>query len=568
MLNLIKGVVMFIERIILIFDLHLKKVILKFLIFLLCSFFVSCFSYSITVAQIKKTLPNSENKIPSVSNAPSVFTLDNPIINEYFNSYVPVRFMHRKHANILQDCTVCHHRVLFDKEDKIIDKAQIKYGQKVSMEQLKKISMIPIKCSLCHNKPFKPEYPDILGLKGAYHQRCIGCHREAVQVFNKRGPIKYTAMVMGSSVHSMKSKAPTDCLGCHEKKVPDHSKLVKLDDNVTAKEVTAECLRCHEKAGKEIIDTSHWKWQGPSPYSAGNEKRIDLGKSGKIFNNFCININGNWSSCTGCHIGYGWKDESFDFNDMSNIDCLVCHDRTQWHEYVKTTAGWPAKDVNLKVVAENVGRPQRANCGMQCHFFGGHGGGTKHGALTPILDEIEEPSKYCDVHMGGENNFKCQDYHTTRNHKIVGRSIAVSVSEGDMSCAYCHTDKPHINTSLLSHHLNKHTDNIACQTCHIPIFSKSMSTEILWDWSAMEKTNKDLHHGKRVRVQAGQPTYMWYNGTSQNYVMGDPINENGPTNIAKPMGGFYDSSARIYPFKPHKCKQVYDVINILPTVTT
>mgnify|MGYP000666355391 CR=1 FL=1 len=30
-------------------------------------------------------------------------------------------------------------------------------------------------------------------------------------------------------------------------------------------------------------------------------------------NNFCIGIQGNWPSCTACHAGYGWEDESFDF---------------------------------------------------------------------------------------------------------------------------------------------------------------------------------------------------------------------------------------------------------------
>jgi len=24
--------------------------------------------------------------------------------------YEPVRFMHSKHANVLEDCTICHHR--------------------------------------------------------------------------------------------------------------------------------------------------------------------------------------------------------------------------------------------------------------------------------------------------------------------------------------------------------------------------------------------------------------------------------------------------------------------------
>ena len=26
-----------------------------------------------------------------------------------------------------------------------------------------------------------------------------------------------------------------------------------------------------------------------------------------------------------CHIGYGWEDENFDFDNPENIDCLACH---------------------------------------------------------------------------------------------------------------------------------------------------------------------------------------------------------------------------------------------------
>jgi len=570
---------------------HPEKMVIKTIVFTIIIPFSAVFFCSPAHAvQEKRPAPFVEKTVPSIADAPAVFILNSPVVNKYSDQYVPVRFMHQKHAHVLKDCTICHHRVSpesgvsFKKknavktgdtiktgkayDEKNMIKAEMsagkpmdKYGKKVTMAELTGMGILPSKCSLCHGKPFTPGHLDVPGLKGAYHQLCVRCHKEAARISHKRGPVKYTAMVRGPVARSMESQAPVDCLGCHEKKVPDHSKLVKLKKHPTAKEVTAECLRCHENEAKEMLETSHWKWQGPSPYSIGHEKRIDLGKHGMTFNNFCININGNWPSCTGCHIGYGWKDQHFNFKDTSNIDCLVCHDRTEWHEYTKTTAGWPKKDVDLKLVAESVGRPQRANCGMQCHFYGGHGGGTKHGSLTPLLDELEEPVRNFDVHMGGKNNFKCQDCHITRNHKIAGRSIPIAVSEGDMSCEYCHTDKPHVGSSLLSHHLNKHTKNIACQTCHIPVFSKGMPTEVLWDWSMMDEHKKGLHHGKRVKIQAGHPTYMWYNGTAENYVLGDHINENGITQLARPMGDFHDPSARIYPFKPHRGKQVFDLVN-------
>ena len=506
-----------------------------------------------------KPLPAIETSTPSIADAPKVFILNSPLINEYTDQYVPVRFMHSKHANVLKDCTICHHRVSVKEEREKNGQLVDRKGEKVTMEELVKMEKTPTKCSACHAKPFDPESLDVPGLKGAYHQLCIDCHRQAPQVSHRRGPIKYSAMGEGPQVRSMVSQAPTDCLACHAKKVPDHSKLVKLNDDAGPLDVTKECLRCHENAGHEILETSHWKWQGPSPYSVGNEDRIDLGKKGKTVNNFCVNILGNWPDCTGCHIGYGWEDDTFDFTDMSKIDCLVCHDRTDWHEFVTTEAGWPKEGLDLKLCAESVGRPERENCGS-CHFFGGHGGAVKHGALTPLVGEMSYPEKSLDVHMGDGLDFKCQDCHKTRNHKIAGRSISVPVSEGNITCTYCHTETPHIDTSLLSHHLNKHTKHIACQTCHIPVYSKKKATEISWDWSVINKENAN-HGGHRVKKQAGQPTYFWYNGTAKHYVLGDPINENGVTEIAKPMGSREDASAKIYPFKPHKGKQVFDTVN-------
>lgn len=502
-------------------------------------------------AQQKLVLPALEHQVPSVADAPKIFELNSPLIKTYSDFYEPVRFMHGKHANVLKDCTICHHRIPRKKSDK--------EGQHLSMKVLRAAKKRPVACTACHDRPFQPKRLEVPGLKGAYHRLCMDCHSQAEQVPYMRGPITHSAMVRGPITRPLDTRAPNDCLSCHAKKVTDHKNLVKLPDKVDALAVTRECLRCHEKEGKAILETSHWKWQGPSPYSIGHEKRIDLGKRHYTINNFCININGNWPDCTGCHIGYGWKDADFDFTDISKIDCLVCHDRTEWKEYVKTTAGWPAPDVDLKVVAENVGRPDRADCGTACHFTGGHGDATKHGALNSALDEMEEPTKELDIHMGGMD-FKCQDCHKMRNHMVSGRSVPTAVSEGDISCEYCHTDHPHIGTSLIDYHLNKHTAHVACQTCHIPVYSKTKPTEILWDWSkAAEHT--EYEHGKKVWKQAGRPTYMWFNGTTENYVLGDRINETGVTALAKPVGSIDDPVSKIYPFKPHLGVQISDAVN-------
>ncbi|MGD1984984.1 MAG: Ni/Fe-hydrogenase cytochrome b subunit [Desulfobacterales bacterium] len=508
-------------------------------------------------------LPLTKDIIPSINDAPKVFVLDSPVIKQDSDLYEPVRFMHSKHANVLGDCTICHHRNPREDGDT--------YGEPMTLVILQQKQETPAGCADCHARPFNPKQLNTPGLKGAYHQLCMDCHQESEQVPHVRGPILYSAMVRGPVARTLDTRAPTDCLACHAKNVPDHNKLVKLQGKVDALAVTRNCLSCHEQEGKAILETAHWKWHGASPYTVGHEKRVDIGKRSNTINNFCINLNGNWPRCTSCHIGYGWEDANFDFNDPGKIDCLVCHDTTGTYQKAPPAAGFPAKDVDLIAVAKNVGRPSRATCGMNCHFRGGGGDAVKHGDMSSILSK---PDKEHDVHMGvteGGLNFRCQDCHKTRNHMISGRSISVAAVEGDLSCEYCHTDRPHIGSELIDHHLNKHTQHVACQTCHIPVYSKSNPTKIFWDWSTAgqdckkpaDKYGKPTYAKKKGDFQwkeAVKPTYQWYNGTVKRYLLGDRINTNGVTELTKPMGGFTDPASRIYPFKVHRGKQISDAV--------
>jgi len=503
-------------------------------------------------------------KTPSVADAPSVILLNSTVVNKYSDKYEAVRFMHRKHANVLEDCSICHHRMPRDEKDT--------YGKPVTMASLIADEEIPVGCAECHAEPFDSKNLHTPGLKGAYHQLCMDCHKESEQIPHVRGPVIHSAMARGPIARTLDTRAPTDCLACHAKKVPDHSELVKLADGADAFEVTKNCLECHENEGKAILKTAHWNWHGKSVYTVGHENRTDLGKNNLTINNFCINLNGNEPRCTSCHIGYGWKDKNFDFTDMTQIDCLVCHDTTGKYKKSPAGAGMPDPTVDLVEVAKAVGRPSRANCGSNCHFMGGGGDAVKHGDMS---GNLKNPSTTCDVHMGTDKegmNFKCQDCHKTRNHMISGRSISVPAVEGDLSCEYCHTDKPHVADSrLTAYHLNKHSEHVACQTCHIPIYSKCRPTKVHWDWSTAgqdikgkkDKYGKPTYAKKKGSFkwkEAAKPTYRWYNGTVERYLLGDHINETGPTELTRPVGSKDDPSSRIYPFKVHTGKQISDKV--------
>ena len=166
------------------------------------------------------------------------FLLDNPIIKKQEDRYGPVRFMHAKHAQLVRDCAVCHH---YRPEDPA--------GTEIN------------RCSACHQEAFDLRVSDRTGLKAAYHLQCMDCHREM-------------------------AKGPLSCTGCHDKKIPDHVKLVQLSDKPEPSQVTEECLRCHESQGRDMLKTAHWLWRGPSTHTVGRSKEIEIGKGTIAFNNY------------------------------------------------------------------------------------------------------------------------------------------------------------------------------------------------------------------------------------------------------------------------------------------
>jgi len=321
----------------------------------------------------------------------------------------------------------------------------------------------------------------------------------------------------------------------------------------TGQQVTAACLNCHEDAGEQVIHTAHWRWQSEPVAMEGREEPVSVGKKNAI-NNFCIGIQGNWASCTACHAGYGWEDENFDFENTANVDCLACHDNTG--SYMKGKKGLPLEGVDLLSAAQSVALPTRENCGG-CHFRGGGGNAVKHGDLD---ESLYYPSADIDVHMG-RYDFQCVDCHQTKDHVIGGRSISVSVdNENQIACLDCHEPKLHADARI-----NAHTDTLACQTCHIPQVAVKQATKTHWDWASagQEGREEDTHEymkikGSFVYQKNLEPEYYWFNGLAGRYLLGDPLEPDGPTALNAPRGDIRDPGARIWPFKVHRATQPYD----------
>ena len=371
----------------------------------------------------------------------------------------------------------------------------------------------------------------------------------------------------------------------------DHSKFEELQKPFkTGPEVTKACLGCHTEASKQLHKTKHWNWEFTNP-----DTGQVLGKK-KIINNFCLAIAKNEPRCTSCHIGYGWKDDSFDFSSEENVDCLVCHDTTDTYKKFPTGAGHPNytekvfpkgskkiwKVADLSKVAQSVGKTRRENCGV-CHFYGGGGDGVKHGDLD---SSMTNPDKNLDVHMGVDGlNFVCSECHTTDGHNVQGSRYNIVAKDthgidipgrGDHSratCESCHGDKPHAAT--LNNKINDHTDKVACPTCHIPEFARGgVASKLWWDWSTAGKKDAD---GKPIKVknkdgdviyvtkkgdfkwgENQQPEYAWLSGDIRYKQLDEFIDPGEVVHLNTFSGSYDDPDARIWPFKVMRGKQPYD----------
>ncbi len=344
----------------------------------------------------------------------------------------------------------------------------------------------------------------------------------------------------------------------------DHSMFPQLKKRFnTPQEVTAACIACHNARHTEVMHSTHWNWER-TEYIEGKGIRT-IGKRNAL-NNFCIGISGNEQSCNKCHIGFGYADAAFNFNDSLNVDCLACHDNSGTYLKAPGGAGMPDTSVDLTIVAQHVGKPQRTNCGT-CHFFGGGGNNVKHGDLEKSMFD---PTRDIDVHMASEgSDMQCVDCHTAEKHQMLGKMYSVSsMNRGRVECAHCHSEMPHADDVL-----NNHTLKVACQTCHIPTYAKVNPTKLFWDWSTAgrlkdgqpfeekDSAGTDVYMSIKGSFVWGKnltPDYIWFNGTASHYLIGDTLDPSRPLKLNELYGSYDDPDAKIYPVKIHRAKQIYD----------
>ena len=468
------------------------------------------------------------------------YVLSSSVPGARADDYEPVLFSHRIHDGLTGgDCAACHHRQSADEKDRVgvdlkelHDQMGMKLGGACATCHNDMASNPPQSCARCHGLANEPDAPSRIGLKGAYHRQCIGCHERQPSL----------------------ASAPTACASCHHPWTPEHEPLVTLVGKPGPQDVTNNCLTCHQKAGQDVLKSAHWNWKGGAPTVRGYDHRADVSLT-MMASNACLTIGQSEQECATCHIGYGWTDTTFDFADPAAIDCLVCHDTTGTYRKVPGNGGRPDPSLDLIAIAKKVGRPSRQACGA-CHISGGSPPYARRGDLESAL---ADPPADVDMHMG-TLKMRCQDCHTTTDHRIAGMWTGAPFAAGAYRCEKCHGQNPHGVAGMLSRHLDDHVRAVACETCHIPAIATLSSTLVRRDYSkagqdrpqapdqhgmpTYDKRFGDLTWGRQI-----VPTYQWYNGTRTASLVGETIDPSSPVVLNAPSGERRDPSSRIHPFQ-------------------
>ena len=352
----------------------------------------------------------------------------------------------------------------------------------------------------------------------------------------------------------------------------------------TEKEYTGtnDCLACHGLIGADMLMRAHFTWKGVATNITGFEGE-SYGKH-DLLNNFCVAVPTNEGRCAECHAGYGYDDKNFDFADMKNVDCLVCHDQTGTYVKGKKTGGLPDPDVDLaavaRSVADNGGVPTIKNC-IHCHANAGGGNNVKHGDIAmSLLDTTRE----FDVHMGTDGgNLDCVACHKVKkdaNENVVDHGIGGmpyhSVDEGVMqTCEGCHGDAASRHAGLTVEPIIASHPQLACQLCHIPTFARNEPTKTAWFWETAGdldrvpitdpetgKPDYDKMKGDFEWANDVRPTLRYFDGKWNRFI----INANDrftepPAVLGEPSADYNTPGAKIYPFKKMIGNQPADANN-------
>jgi hypothetical protein len=243
--------------------------------------------------------------------------------------------------------------------------------------------------------------------------------------------------------------------------------------------------------------------------------------------------------CGQCHIvgqygpisgammpGYRATDAEF-----AATDCLVCHAAEydmNMREVVRDENGKTRWNHDRRFIAAmSVGRPSADTC-LRCHQHN-LGGDTYYpnpalAAMGRDKPRLAHPGAKrgtpfgadWDVHAAA--GLQCLDCHESRGHRIARGTRGVDLVANDLpdvevSCEKCHGAKPHDGVKRAAVY-NRHTETIACETCHIRELHND--NLVFRDWSQPVFNEEHGIYTPYNGPFSGQPgeglKYKWFNG--------------------------------------------------------
>ncbi|MDX2503700.1 MAG: multiheme c-type cytochrome [Gammaproteobacteria bacterium] len=357
------------------------------------------------------------------------------------------------------------------------------------------------------------------------------------------------------------------------------------------------CNECHLKQAKQMHGSVHYQQTGLTPNATNIEGTA--GKAENAFNTYCGSIRTSpYFTCVGCHVGNGLPPEPDETTEqLNNIDCMMCHQEDYkrigappyedfeviGEDGLPTTIQIPVAEtfrfipdeenmtISILEAARTVHPTNRKTC-LRCHSGASGSDGGKRGDLSFVT---VDPPLSSDIHMSSHGeDLTCSACHSAGDHRIAGRGLDLRPNDypEQLVCSGCHTEQPHEDYDPTgADSLDRHATRVACQTCHIPTFAKDISTELERDW-------EDLHYSEfscsgrggwvphEIRESNVIPSYKWYDGTSEVYVLGEipteredsdsdeDVDEDGEKMFGIPNGAVNTENARIYPMKEHRAK--------------
>lgn len=347
----------------------------------------------------------------------------------------------------------------------------------------------------------------------------------------------------------------------------------------------ATCIACHQDEAQAMLDSLHMKWAGPTP-DLTNTNGEELGKGKGGINTFCTYAPSSKGACYSCHV-------RADGNaphppEVTDVDCLMCHSDSYERTFVTdqnnteigvnvdgepktyvfgevdtegnytTVPDYDKMTINVVDAARTVHMPTTNSC-LRCHAKAGGGDWTKRGdmGLNSSSATVQE-----DVHLAKDGaDLSCVNCHSALDHKITGRGIDLrqTVAEAPTpTCSACHTEAPH-NDSTLNRHAG---GQVSCQVCHIREYAKGGATEISRDWLS-PTWNPSFCSGQggwvghELKESNVKPEYVWFDGTSYVYNVGETIDVDTDTDgndilhMARANGQPFDGKSKIVPIKRH-----------------